>query len=231
MRKKKQRTYIGGQAVIQGVMMRSKSGMATCVRDDNGVMQLEAKRITPPEKQKKWKRFPFIRGVVNFVSSLVLGMKALMRSSEVAITEEEEQPSKLSKWIADHWKISVGEILSVISCEKQRCHRDAERGEGPVVRRFERGFRTAQRIAQRLDAGVVLEGQRDAAVFGRERNFADRLVAGFPDHLAVGEQLRRLEKRFFYRLKSGLRVKPARTETDVHFGESPAFQLPGIEVA
>lgn len=115
MRKKKQRTYIGGQAVIQGVMMRSKSGMATCVRDDNGVMQLEAKRITPPEKQKKWKRFPFIRGVVNFVSSLVLGMKALMRSSEVAITEEEEQPSKLSKWIADHWKISVGEILSVIS--------------------------------------------------------------------------------------------------------------------
>ena len=48
MRKKKQRTYIGGQAVIQGVMMRSKSGMATCVRDDNGVMQLEAKRITPP---------------------------------------------------------------------------------------------------------------------------------------------------------------------------------------
>lgn len=42
-------------------------------------------------------------------------MKALMRSSEVAITEEEEQPSKLSKWIADHWKISVGEILSVIS--------------------------------------------------------------------------------------------------------------------
>ena len=65
--------------------------------------------------EKKWKRFPFIRGVVNFVSSLVLGMKALMRSSEVAITEEEEQPSKLSKWIADHWKISVGEILSVIS--------------------------------------------------------------------------------------------------------------------
>ncbi len=114
MRKKTQRTYIGGQAVIQGVMMRSKSGMATCVRDDSGEMQLEAKRITPPEKQKKWMRFPFIRGVVSFVSSLVLGMKSLMRSSEVAVSDDEE-PSKLSQWMADHWKISVGDILTTVS--------------------------------------------------------------------------------------------------------------------
>ena len=114
MRKKTQRTYIGGQAVIQGVMMRSKSGMATCVRDDTGEMQLEAKRITPPEQQKKWMRFPFIRGVVSFVSSLVLGMKSLLRSSEVAVADDEE-PSKLSKWMAEHWKISVGDILTTVS--------------------------------------------------------------------------------------------------------------------
>ena len=114
MRKKTQRTYIGGQAVIQGVMMRSKSGMATCVRDDTGEMQLEAKRITPPEQQKKWMRFPFVRGVVSFVSSLVLGMKSLLRSSEVAVADDEE-PSKLSKWMAEHWKISVGDILTTVS--------------------------------------------------------------------------------------------------------------------
>ena len=53
MKKKKRFTYIGGQAVIQGVMMRGKSGMATVVRNDNGEMQMEAKRITPPEKRKK----------------------------------------------------------------------------------------------------------------------------------------------------------------------------------
>ncbi len=116
MKKKTNRTYIGGQAVIQGVMMRGKSGMATVVRDTNGELQLEAKRITPPEKRKKIARFPFIRGVVNFVSSLIVGMKALFRSSEAAIAEEDEEgPSKLSKWVADHWKVSVGEIVTTIS--------------------------------------------------------------------------------------------------------------------
>ena len=51
--KKTNRTYIGGQAVIQGVMMRGKSAMATAVRDDKGVLHLEAKRIKSPEKRKK----------------------------------------------------------------------------------------------------------------------------------------------------------------------------------
>ncbi len=114
MKKKINRTYIGGQAVIQGVMMRGKCGMATVVRDDNGEIQLEAKRLTPPEKRKKWTRFPFIRGVVNFVTSLVDGMRALFRSSEVAVVEEGE-PSKLSQWVADHWKVSIGEIVTTIS--------------------------------------------------------------------------------------------------------------------
>ena len=114
MRKKTQRTYIGGQAVIQGVMMRGKRGMATVVRDDNGEIQTEAKRITPPEKRQKWLRFPFVRGVVSFVSSLVLGMRSLLRSSEVAVADDEE-PSKFTKWVADHWKISVGEIVTTIA--------------------------------------------------------------------------------------------------------------------
>ena len=114
MRKKTQRTYIGGQAVIQGVMMRGKRGMATVVRDDNGEIQTEAKRITPPEKRKKWLRFPFVRGVVSFVSSVVLGMRSLLRSSEVAVADDEE-PSKFTKWVAEHWKISVGEIVTTIA--------------------------------------------------------------------------------------------------------------------
>ncbi len=100
--------------MIQGVMMRGKRGMATAVRDDNGVVQLEAKRITPPEKQSKWTKVPFIRGVVNFVSSLTVGMGALLRSSEVAMVEE-EAPSKLEIWMAEKWKISLSAVLTVLS--------------------------------------------------------------------------------------------------------------------
>ena len=67
MKKKTQRTYIGGQAVIQGVMMRGKSGMATVVRDDKGEIHMEAKRIASPEKRRKWSRIPFVRGIISFL--------------------------------------------------------------------------------------------------------------------------------------------------------------------
>ncbi|MDE6410953.1 MAG: peptide chain release factor N(5)-glutamine methyltransferase [Clostridia bacterium] len=115
MKKKKQRTYIGGQAVIQGVMMRGKSGMATVVRDDKGELHMEAKRITPPEKRKKWTRVPFLRGIVNFVLSLVDGMKALLRSSEVAVVEDDESASKFSAWIEEKWKVSASDIVTFIA--------------------------------------------------------------------------------------------------------------------
>ena len=115
MKKKTQRTYIGGQAVIQGVMMRGKRGMATVVRDDKGELHMEAKRIKPPEKQGKWTRIPFLRGIVNFVLSLVDGMKALLRSSEVAVVEEEEESTKFSAWIEEKWKVSAGDIITFIA--------------------------------------------------------------------------------------------------------------------
>ena len=113
MKKKTNRTYIGGQAVIQGVMMRGKRGMAMTVRDDNGEMQLEAKRITPPEKRNKATKIPFVRGVVNFVVSLVSGMKALLRSSEAVVGDEEEDTTKFSEWVEQKLKISAGDIISV----------------------------------------------------------------------------------------------------------------------
>ena len=113
MKKKKNCPYIGGQAVMQGVMMRGKRGMATAVRDSAGEIQMEAKRIKPPEKRSVWTKIPFIRGVVNFVSSLVVGMGALLRSSEVAFAEEEESHTKLEKFMAEKWKISLSGVLTV----------------------------------------------------------------------------------------------------------------------
>ena len=114
MKKKKTCTYIGGQAVLEGVMMRGKSGMATAVRDENGVIQTEAVRITPPEKRSKWTRVPFVRGVINFVVSLVVGMKTLLRSSEVAMGET-QNPSKFGTWMAEKWKVSLNSLAAVIA--------------------------------------------------------------------------------------------------------------------
>ncbi len=115
MKKKTQRTYIGGQAVIQGVMMRGKSGMATVVRDDKGEIHMEAKRIASPEKRRKWSRIPFVRGIISFVLSLVDGMKALLRSSEVAVSEDDQSGSMFSAWIEEKWKVSASDIVTFIA--------------------------------------------------------------------------------------------------------------------
>jgi protein-(glutamine-N5) methyltransferase, release factor-specific len=104
-------TYIGGQAVMEGVMMRGKCAMATAVRDGEGNVQVESERLTPPEKRSRFSRLPFVRGVVNFVNSLVVGNRVLMRSAEVA-EGDDEQPSKAEKWLAEKHKINLNALLN-----------------------------------------------------------------------------------------------------------------------
>lgn len=112
--KKKTRTYVGGQAVLEGVMMRGKRSMATAVRDPRGCIQVESERITPPEKRSKFLRLPLVRGVASFVSSLVVGNRVLMRSAALC-EEENEQPSKAEKWLAEKHKINLGAIFNALS--------------------------------------------------------------------------------------------------------------------
>ena len=107
-------TYVGGQAVMEGVMMRGKRSMATAVRDPDGKIQIESERITSPEEQKKFKKLPFVRGIVSFVSSLIIGNKVLMRSADVALPEE-EQPTKAEKWLAEKHKIDLNAMLDVVA--------------------------------------------------------------------------------------------------------------------
>ncbi len=105
-------TSVGGQAVIEGVMMRGKSAMATAVRDEDGIIRIESKRIKPKEKTNKFFRFPIIRGVVSFVQSFTMGTQVLMRSAEVF---GEGEPSKFEKWMAEKLKLDVMKVVTFIA--------------------------------------------------------------------------------------------------------------------
>ena len=84
------RTAIGGQALMEGVMMRGRTAMAMAVRDDAGEIRLETVRLKP----RRWySRIPIVRGVAAFVASLVSGVSTLMKSAEVS-TPDEEMPGK-----------------------------------------------------------------------------------------------------------------------------------------
>ncbi|NCA66998.1 MAG: peptide chain release factor N(5)-glutamine methyltransferase [Clostridia bacterium] len=96
---------IGGQAVLEGVMMRGRTSYATAVRTPEGKIVIESERISPP---KKWSKIPIIRGVLNFLSMMYLGMKILMRSAEVFGEQlEEEAPGKFEKWLAKTLHIDI----------------------------------------------------------------------------------------------------------------------------
>ncbi|MBQ9728549.1 MAG: peptide chain release factor N(5)-glutamine methyltransferase [Clostridia bacterium] len=111
---KKTCTYIGGQAVIEGVMMRGKRAMATAVRDPEGEIQIESERLTPPEKRSKFSRLPIIRGMINFVTSLIDGNRVLMRSADVAMPDD-EQPSKAEKWLQEKHKINLNAVINTVA--------------------------------------------------------------------------------------------------------------------
>ena len=113
MSKKEHKTTcvsIGGQAVMEGVMMRGQRSMATAVRDPQGTIQMETEYLTPPEKRSRLTRLPFIRGVVNFLNSLVDGNRVLMRSADVAMPEE-DTPTKAEKWLEEKHKINIKGIM------------------------------------------------------------------------------------------------------------------------
>ena len=107
-------TYIGGQAVMEGVMMRGKRSMATAVRDVEGHIQIESERLAPPEKTNKFFRLPFVRGVVNFIRSLIDGNRVLMRSAEVAFPDDEE-PSKGKKLLNEKHGIDINAIVTTVA--------------------------------------------------------------------------------------------------------------------
>ena len=90
------KTMIGGQALIEGIMMRGPEKDAVVVRGKDGLcVEVKPRRIRPKNSVMN---LPLLRGVCGFFDSQVVGVKALMRSADLS-PEESEQPSKLDLWL------------------------------------------------------------------------------------------------------------------------------------
>ena len=92
------KTSIGGQALLEGIMMVGPKRTAMAVRDPEGKIVLEEWENKQP-KHAKLRKIPVLRGVLNFISTMKMGYKALMRSAEIAMPEEmeEEKQQKTQK--------------------------------------------------------------------------------------------------------------------------------------
>ena len=109
---------VGGQALIEGVMMRGPSGMAMSVRLPSGEIETEYKETKPWREKCKFFSLPLVRGIVGFVESLVTGYGYLMESAEKStqgLEEDTENLSKLDRWINDHFGEKMMNIIGIIS--------------------------------------------------------------------------------------------------------------------
>lgn len=88
---------VGGQAIIEGVMMRGAKGLATAVRTPNGEIEVKVKRTTPITKKYKILNIPIIRGAAALIDSLIIGINTLNYSA--SFFEEDEEESKFDTWL------------------------------------------------------------------------------------------------------------------------------------
>ena len=113
------RVDIGGQAVLEGVMMRSPEYIALAVRRPDGSVVCKRDPYVSPAKKHKWMGWPFVRGAVSMVTMLGTGMKTLEESSKMGGVED-EQPTKFELWLAKKLGKGVGiEALVALPVREQ----------------------------------------------------------------------------------------------------------------
>ncbi len=105
------KTSIGGQALIEGVMMRGPETSAMAIRKPDGSIEVETWETG---KQRWYTKLPIVRGIFNLFSSLATGYKCLMKSAEISGLAQEEEPSKFDRWLEEHLGDKVTWLFSAI---------------------------------------------------------------------------------------------------------------------
>ena len=102
---------IGGQAVMEGVMMKSPTGVAMAVRRADGTIATSYDNWTTRAKKGTFLGLPIIRGVVTFIESLSTGMMTLTESAKLAGEDIDEEPTRFEKWLSEKLGKSVESVV------------------------------------------------------------------------------------------------------------------------
>jgi uncharacterized protein YqhQ len=103
---------VGGQAVIEGVMMKAGERTVTTCRKEDGTLVVNDSSFVSVRKKHKILNIPIIRGVVNFVEMMMLSFKTLNASADALGIEEEE--GKAEKWLKEHLGIGITDVIMVL---------------------------------------------------------------------------------------------------------------------
>ena len=106
---------VGGQAVLEGVMMKAGSRAVTTCRKSDGSLAVTDDSFTSIRKKYKILNLPFVRGVVNFAEMMALSVKTLGASAEAMDLEDVEEPSRFERWLAEKLKVRLTDLVLVVS--------------------------------------------------------------------------------------------------------------------
>ncbi len=105
----------GGQAVLEGVMMKAGDNCSTACRKEDGTIVVVDQKFSSVRKKHKLLNIPIVRGVIGFFETMKLSVSTLNASAEAAGLEEEVRDTKAQKWLKKHIGISVTDLVMTIS--------------------------------------------------------------------------------------------------------------------
>ena len=106
------KTSVGGQALMEGIMMRGPEKICVAVRRPDGTLDMTYEDV----KHHRWQKIPLVRGAAAMIENLVLGYRYLMHSAEVSMPEEaEEEPGRFEKWLGEHAGPSVQNFFMALA--------------------------------------------------------------------------------------------------------------------
>ena len=107
------RTSIGGQALMEGILMRGVDRQAIVCRKADGFLVNKVEPLELIKDKHPWMGWPLVRGVINFLDSMVKGVKALTWSAEQLPEDEQGEPSKFDLWIQNHFSGEAAEKIII----------------------------------------------------------------------------------------------------------------------
>src|SRR5436190_22790498 len=106
-------TLVGGQAVMEGVMMRSPHAWGIAIRKPDGSMTVHSEGLEKLSEKHKWMGWPVVRGVVTLGQAMTLGFRALKFSANVALDELQPEEQGKKKLEISGWMAAVNVVFSI----------------------------------------------------------------------------------------------------------------------
>ena len=108
------KTSVGGQALMEGIMMRGPKQICCAVRKPDGTIET---KIEPTPTHGVWTKIPLVRGAISMIESMILGYRYMMYSAQVSMGDDydsEEEETAFEKWVGDHFGKKAEDALLVL---------------------------------------------------------------------------------------------------------------------